>query len=268
MSAIIDTHCHLSSLDYDEENIDEIIKNAKLSNVKYIFDIGYNMINNRRIYDNVLEHKNVYGMLGIHPDNVKEITDADLREMENLVSKSKKIIGIGEIGLDYYHMTVSQELQKKYFIKQLRIAKKLKLPVSIHLRDKKNEYSVYEDCIKILKTFNSSSHRQIKGTIHCFGGNYQLAKEFIALGMYISISGIVTFKNATALQEVVTKIDIHHLLVETDAPFLAPVPYRGHQNFPEYINYTIKKIAQLKSLPITSVMEMLYLNTLKVFKIN
>ena len=262
MALIIDSHCHLSSSDYNEEEIATIIDEAKLSGVKYFFDVGYSITSSERISHNILSYENTYGIIGIHPDEVNDVSNLDLKQIQTLASENNKIIGIGEIGLDYYHSYGNKNDQKKMFISQLKIAKKLKLPVSIHVRDEKNVYGAYDDCLDILKKQNIT-----KGVMHCHSGTYQLAHKFIELGFYISISGIVTFKNAKTVQEVVKKISIENLLVETDAPYLSPEPYRGNKNLPKYIIYTIKKIASIKSLPTQVVIKELYNNTVKLFGI-
>ncbi len=260
---LIDTHCHITEKKYFEEEIDVIINEAKLSGVEYLFDVGYDLESSKKVYNNAIENNNIFGLIGIHPDeiNIKTIND-DLKEIKKLASSNKKIIGIGEIGLDYYHMTCDKETQKKYFIQQLKIAQNLDLPVSIHVRDKKDNFNAYEDCYNIIL---KSGIR--KGVMHSFCGTYQIAEKFIKLGFYISISGIVTFKNAPITHELVQKIDINKLLVETDSPYLTPDPYRGAKNYPKYITYIAKKIASLKSLTYLVVVTTTSQNTKTLFNI-
>ncbi len=261
MPLIIDTHCHLSS-DYNNDELNSILNDASISGVKYIFDVGYDVESSIQLSNNILEYDHIYGLVGIHPDNCKDTTANDLKEIEELASSNNKIIGIGEIGLDYYHNIAQKSVQQNIFTKQLKIAQKLDLPVSIHVRDKKGVYDAYEDCFKILKQMNITN-----GVMHCFSGTYELAMKFIDLGFYISFSGIVTFKNSQDLQEIAKKIPLSRIVVETDAPYLAPHPYRGMKNYPKYIKYTVSKLATLKAIPIHEFIAKIHHNTLKIFKI-
>lgn len=262
MNFIIDAHAHLSSEEYLDEEIAIIIEEARISNVGIIIDVAYDIKSCKKVFDNCISYENVYGIIGIHPDEANNVELEDLKKIENLIRKNRKIVGVGEIGLDYFHMVNPKKIQKEIFIKQLKIAKKFDLAVAIHLRDQINNYDAYKDCLKILKDLNIK-----KGQIHCFLGTYDLAIEFIKQGFYISFSGVITFKNAKNLEDVVKRINLSSILVETDCPYLSPVPYRGHINYPKYINYTVRKIANLKKLPLQEVINQTNYNTLKLFDI-
>ncbi len=262
MGLIIDAHCHISSNDYDKEEIDNIVKDAKISGIKYLFDSGFNLKSSKEIMISCLEYPEIYGVIGIHPEYANIYTKQAINEIKSLAEHNPKIIGIGEIGLDYYDDNFDKTNQKKLFTLQLLMAKTLDLPVILHIRDKVGKYNAYDDCLTILKKLNIT-----KGLMHCFSGTYNYALKFIELGFYISISGIVTFKNSNITKELVKKISLDKILVETDAPFLTPVPYRGHTNFSKYIIYTIKAIAKIKNLPTQEVVNHAYNNAIKLFNI-
>ncbi len=256
MPGIFDTHCHLMSEEYKDDDLFEIIKNAKMSNISKICNVGYDLITSREAIEQSYEYNNlIYAAIGIHPNDVAKHSDEDLIEIEEL-SHSPKTIAIGEIGLDYYHKVVSKQIQKEWFIKQLMIAKKNNLPVLIHCRE------AYEDCYEILRSYGIN-----KGIMHCYLGSLDMAKKFIDLGFLISIGGVVTFKNDKVLKEIIANIPLKHMVVETDAPYLTPTPYRGKKNYPQYINYTIKKIAELKKTNVDEIIRITSRNANKLFKI-
>lgn len=255
MPGIFDTHCHLMDDVYVNDDEDHIIAETKMSNVSKLCNVGYDLQTSIRAVNTAMEHSFIYAAVGIHPNNVAKFEKKDLTEVEDLAT-STCVVGIGEIGLDYFHKDVSKELQKEWFIQQLRIAKRLDLPVLIHCRD------AYEDCYDILVAEGIK-----KGIMHCFLGTAETAARFISLGFYISFGGVVTFKNAKAVQETVKQVPLSKIVVETDAPYLAPDPYRGRTNYPKYINYTVKKIAALKKTTVESVIRITSKNANNVFGI-
>ena len=222
--------------EYQNEEAIEIINNARRAGVGYMLNVGYDLESSQTGVNQAFEYHNIVAAIGIHPTNVARYNVAEFEQLNNL-AHSSTVKAIGEIGLDYYHKNVSSEIQKKWFIYQLRLAKRNKLPVLIHCRD------AYEDCYEILKA--EGIHR---GIMHCYLGSTALAYKFIKLGLLLSFSGIVTFKNAKAIQETAQTIPIRHLVVETDAPYLAPTPFRGKKNYPEYIIHTVQTLARLKSI--------------------
>jgi TatD DNase family protein len=237
---IVDSHCHLNFPEFEGE-IQNVIKEADSNDVKYMQTICTKLSEFEEVSKIANDNKNIFCSLGIHPHEAeKELTTA-----EELISIAKnnpeKLIGIGETGLDYYYEKSNRGAQKINFIEHLIAASELDLPVIIHTRDAE------QDTYDILKDFTSK--KSLKGLLHCFTGTADLAKKALDLGLYISISGIVTFKNAKDLQKTVRDIvPLDRLLVETDSPFLAPVPYRGKANQPAYTRKVVEFIAELKNV--------------------
>lgn len=222
---MIDTHCHLDCIDL----IEKVVKDFN----GIIITSGYDDISNKKVIELVNKYKNVFGTLGVHPEEVDNQYDLDL-VINNL--SNPKIVGIGEIGLDYHYTKENIEKQKDLFRKQLDIAKEYNLPVVVHSRD------ATCDTYNILKDYN------LKGSIHCFSSSLEMAKKFINLGYKIGVGGVVTFKNGKKLREVVNGIDIKDILTETDSPYLSPEPNRGKENNPSNIHYIIKEISRIKSI--------------------
>ena len=248
----IDSHCHLSKEYY--EDIDKIINNAQNNQVNTLIISGCDkkgIIEGLEIID---KYPNIYMTIGFHPSEVDITTDEDLIWLEEIVKQNKKIIGIGEIGLDYYWVKDNKEQQRTLFKKQLDLATKLNLPIVIHSREATQE--TYD----ILKQYH------LKGIIHCYSGSLEMAKEYIKLGYKIGIGGVVTFKN-TNLVDVVKEIDLKDITLETDSPYLAPTPYRGKQNSPEYIPIIAEKIAEIKNITIEEVGTETTTNLLKLFEL-
>ncbi|AGM26597.1 Mg-dependent DNase [Spiroplasma syrphidicola EA-1] len=255
MQGIFDTHCHLMSEEYKDEETALILEDAKFSGVKWFNNVGYDIESSKKAIQAANEFDFVYATIGIHPTDVARYGAEDLKDLDKLLNNSK-VIAVGEIGLDYYHKHVSHDLQKEWFIKQLHLAKKHDLPVAIHCRD------AYEECLHILKT-----EKITKGLMHCYSGDVETAKKFLDLGFYISFSGTVTFKNANQLREVAKMVPLDKILVETDAPYLTPDPYRGQKNYPKYIAYTVAQIAKIKDIPVSEMIRITTKNALKVFNI-
>lgn len=227
----IDTHCHLSKEYY--EDIDEIINKAKDNNVNTLIISGCDKKGIIEGLELIKKYPNIYMTIGFHPSEVDTTTNEDLIWLEELIKSNKKIIGVGEIGLDYYWVKDNKEQQRTLFKKQLDIATRLKLPIVIHSREATQE------------TYDILKEYKLKGIIHCYSGSLEMAKEYIKLGYKIGIGGVVTFKN-TNLVDVVKEIDLKDITLETDSPYLAPTPYRGKQNSPEYIPIIVEKIAEIK----------------------
>ncbi|WP_253301540.1 TatD family hydrolase [Spiroplasma endosymbiont of Phyllotreta cruciferae] len=255
MQGIFDTHCHLMSHEYENEETSAIIADAKISGVYWLNNVGYDLKSSKAAVRHAMQYDNVFATIGIHPTGVAEYGVTDLIKLDQLLN-SDKVIAVGEIGLDYYHKNVSPDLQKHWFIKQLELAKEHNLPVAIHCRD------AYEDCYEILKT------QKIEiGLMHCYNGTIEMAKKFLDLGFYLSFAGNITFKNAEQLREVAKMVPLNKILVETDAPYLTPDPYRGKKNYPKFIMYTVKKLAELKSMPVEEVIRITNKNARKLFNL-
>lgn len=232
---IIDTHCHVIDLEYD--NIDEIINRFK-DNIMIIS--GYDSISNRNVIDIVKKYKNVYGTLGFHPSEVDKFSEEDFNYIKNNINNSK-IVGIGEIGLDYHYGSNDKEKQIKMFKSLLDLAQSENISVVIHTRD------AAQDTMNILKNY------KLKVDIHCFGYSLEIAKECIKRGYRLGIGGVLTFKNSKKLVEIVSNIPIENILLETDSPYLTPEPFRGKKNEPFYLFYVIDKISEIKKISIDEV---------------
>lgn len=246
---LIDTHCHLSSDDYN--NLDEIINEFD----GIMIASGCDLKTNKEVIELVNKYDRVYGTLGIHPEEIENFKESDLKFIEDNLN-NKKIVGIGEIGLDYYWVKDNKEQQKELFIKQLDIAKKYNKAVIVHSRE------AIQDTYDILKKYN------LKGSIHCFNSSLEMAREFIKIGYKIGVGGVLTFKNSKKLQEIVKDIDLKDILLETDSPYLTPEPYRGQKNKPSNVYYVALKLAELKNLSIEDIINQTWENALKEFSIN
>lgn len=232
---LIDTHCHLSYDDYD--NLEEIISNMD----GIMIASGCNDKTNKEVLKLIDKYDNVYGTLGIHPEEIENIIEDSFKFIENNLN-NKKIVAIGEIGLDYYWTKDDIDKQKEVFEYQLKLAEKYNTPVVVHSRDS------IQDTYDILKKY------KLKGTIHCFNSSLEMAKEFIKLGYKIGVGGVVTFKNSKKLQEIVKKLELKDILLETDSPYLTPEPFRGKRNNPSNVYFVAQKISELKNISIDEVL--------------
>ncbi len=253
---LIDTHCHLDMSAY-KHDLESVLANAQEKGVSTIITIGIDIKSSQKAVSLARQHKNIFATVGIHPHEATHCNDDMLHQLSDL-GKDSKVVGYGEIGLDYAKKYSPPDVQQDVFYKQLLLAKKLKKPVIIHDRD------AHKDTLKLLRKAGDFPQG---GVMHCFSGNVKLAQQVIELGFMISIPGVVTFKNAKELQKVVKNIDIQHILVETDGPFLAPVPFRGKRNTPDKLLYTAKKIAEIKNISLEQVANKTTANAIKLFKL-
>lgn len=250
---IINTHSHVNML--RETNIDEAIQNAIDNKIVTIVPSS----SAQDIFDTdnfIKKYNDVYGYVGVFPEEVKDFSDKTLADMEEIIKSNPKIIGIGEIGLDYYWDKSFKELQKEVFIKQIEFANQMNLPLNIHSRD------ANLDTLEILKKYNKNS----TAIMHCFSGSLEFARECIKEGIYIALGGVVTFKNAKKTKEVAKNIPLEYLLLETDDPYLAPVPFRGKENQPMYVKYVAEEIANLRGITPEEVAKTSTENAKKIFK--
>ncbi len=246
-----DTHAHIFHCDY--ENIEQIIQNAKENNINRIILSGYNKKTNKEVLQLVNEFDEFYGVIGYHPTETYDITEKDILDLQEMLD-NPKILGIGEIGLDYHYENTNKEIQKKYFNLQLSLAEKLNLPVVIHSRD------AGMDVLDIIKKYN------IKGVIHSFSGSLELANEYIKKGFILGISGVITFKNCKLIN-ILDEIDIKNIILETDSPYLTPVPYRGQRNEPAYIMNIVKFICENQKIDVDQLSKFTNANIKSVFDI-
>ena len=246
----IDVHCHLDSEFYDD--IDGIIVNSLKNNVGKLIYNGCNMETNKEVLALVNKYDSVYGAIGFHPTELVNVKEEDYIFLEENI-KNKKIVAIGEIGLDYHYENTDKKLQKNAFRKQLFIAERHDKAVIIHSRD------AIQDTYDILKEFN------VRGSLHCYSGSLEMAREFIKLGFYIGIGGVVTFRNAKNIVQVIENISLNNILLETDAPYLAPAPYRGMKNDSSYLPLIAEKIASVKNISMEQVVDITTRNASDLF---
>ena len=235
---MIDSHCHL---DYPPlyENLDKVIDRAKNEGIKHLLTISTTLNSFEKIKTIVSKYSNVYGTLGIHPHETKDFSNFKKDELIKIKNNNKKIIGIGETGLDYYYKNSNPSLQKKLFVEHIKSAIDLNIPVIVHSR------SAEKDTFDIL---NQYSKEGLKILMHCFTGSQDFSKKLIDIGAYISLSGIITFKNSIELQKTASTLPINKILIETDSPFLAPTPNRGKSNEPSFMKYNAEKLAEIKKI--------------------
>ncbi len=253
---LIDTHAHLYLDEFEKDRID-VIKHAIVSNVKKIIFPNIDSTTIDKLLETVkIFPNNLYPLTGLHPTSVEEDFLDEIKIIEEYLQKYK-FYGIGEIGLDFYWDTTFKDEQIKAFELQLQIAEKNRIPAIIHTRNS------FDDTLSIVKQQKTEN---LTGIFHCFTGTNEQAHEIIDLGFYLGIGGIVTFKNSK-LDEVIKNIDLKHIVLETDAPYLAPVPKRGKRNESSYINYIAKKIAEIKNISIDEVANITTQNAIKIFAI-
>ncbi|NLL45062.1 MAG: TatD family hydrolase [Mollicutes bacterium] len=235
---VIDTHCHLFKDYYND--LDEVIK--RMGN-NIIIVSGTSNETNIEVIELCNKYKNVYGTLGIHPTEIDKYKESDLLFIvENI--NNPKIVGIGEIGLDYYWTKENKEIQKEIFKKQLDLAKRYNKTIVIHTRE------AIMETYNILKEANLNNNKIV---MHCYSGSLEMAKEFIKLGAMLGIGGVVTFKNARNIVEIVKVISLDKILLETDSPFLTPEPYRSKRNEPKNVLLVAKKIAEIKGIDVNEI---------------
>ena len=254
MLELIDTHTHINCL--EKITVEESIKNALESGVEKLIVPAASPKDSDDVFELVQKYENVYGLLGVHPEDAKNWDDMLLDKIREY-STNPKIVGIGEIGLDYYWDKKHIEEQKDIFIKQIKLANKLNLPISVHDRD------AHKDTFDILKEHNKTS----KVVMHCFSGSVEFSKECLKEGWYIALGGVVTFNSAVKMKEVAKSVPLDRLLIETDAPYLTPVPFRGRENQPAYVKYVAEEIAKLRNTTFDEIAGASTTNAKKVFAI-
>lgn len=251
---LVDTHSHINTL--EKITPQEAIDNAKANGVEKIIVPAATVNDIDEVLKFVNKYENTFGLLGVHPSEVKDWDDSLLDRIWEY-SKNEKIVGIGEIGLDYYWDKSFNDLQKEVFIKQVKLANELKLPICVHDRE------AHKDSFYILKEYNKTSDV----VMHCFSGSVEFAKECVKEGWFIALGGVVTFKNAIKMKEVAKEVPIENLLVETDAPYLTPVPFRGTENQPAYVKFVAEEIAKLRGITFEEVATATTRNAEKVYGI-
>ncbi|MGL4910662.1 MAG: TatD family hydrolase [Cetobacterium sp.] len=249
---LVDTHCHLDNEQFDLDRL-EVIDRIK-EKLEFCVNIGYDLKSSDVSLELAKKNDFIYATVGIHPTDISDYNDEIEQKLEEM-AKDSKVVAIGEIGLDYHWMTEPKEVQQDIFKKQLQLAQRVNKPVVIHTRD------AMEDTVNILKEFP-----EIKGVIHCYPGSVETAKILIDR-FYLGIGGTLTFKNAKKTVEVVKDIPLDRIVLETDAPYLTPIPFRGKRNEPIYVQYVAEKIAEIKEISLEEVIKVTTENAKKLYNI-
>lgn len=254
---LFDTHAHLDDDKFSEDR-EETIERARQNGVSYICNIGYNRETILSTLELARRHDFIYAAIGWHPQEAIHLKEGDLAWMEELAAKEKKVVAIGEIGLDYYWDTSPKDIQQEVFRQQIRMAKRLKLPLVIHDRE------AHQDILDILK---EEKAEEVGGIMHCFSGSPEMARECIDLNFYISLAGPVTFKNAHKPKEVAKAVPLNRLLIETDCPYLTPHPYRGKRNESAFVRFVAEEVAKIKEISLEKLSEITTRNAKEIFGI-
>ena len=253
---IFETHAHYDDEAFDEDR-EKLLETMHAQGIEKIINVGASLQGVRDTVALTEKYPFVYGAVGIHPDEVGNLTEEDMKELRGYCDR-EKIAAIGEIGLDYYWYKENHEIQKKWFVRQMDLAKETGLPIIVHSRD------AAKDTLDIMKAERADN---LSGVIHCYSYSKEHAREYMNMGYYLGVGGVVTFKNAKRLKEVVEYAPLDYLLLETDAPYLAPEPYRGKRNCSLYLTYVAQTIARIKGVPYETVVETTRKNAEKLFKI-
>ena len=234
---IFDTHAHYDDKQFDQDR-EELLASMKDNGIGTIVDVGSNMETSAWIVDAVKRYPMMYGAVGVHPSDTADLTDSDIDTLKEYAGKDK-ILAIGEIGLDYYWDEPERAIQKKWFEAQIELAREVKLPIIIHSRD------AAKDTYDIMKALHAED---IGGVVHCFSYSKEMARQFLDMGFYIGIGGVVTFKNAKTLKEVAAYAPLDRIVLETDCPYLSPEPNRGKRNSSLNLNYVAEALSQIKGI--------------------
>lgn len=252
---IFDTHAHYETEQFEEDR--EVILSAMPGKgVAGIVNVGASLAGCRASLELAHKYPFIYAAVGVHPDETGELNEETFAELREW-AKDEKVVAIGEIGLDYYWDKEPRDIQKKWFIRQLELAKELALPVNIHSRE------AAEDTFQIIKEHGEG----LTGIIHCYSGSKEMAAEYVKLGFYIGVGGVVTFKNGKKLKDVVKAVPLERIVLETDAPYMAPTPFRGKRNDSSYIIYMAEEIARLKEISVDAVLAQTEKNAREVYRI-
>ena len=253
---IFDTHAHYDDEQFDEDR-DELLASMQACGVEAVTNIGASLATSQNTIELTKKYPFVYGAIGVHPNEVEDLNEDGIAWLKEN-SALPKIVAIGEIGLDYYWDEPGREIQKKWFLRQLELAREVKLPVVIHSRD------AAKDTLDIMKSFHAEN---LGGVIHCFSYTKEMAREYLNMGFFLGIGGVVTFKNAKKLKEVVEYMPMEQMVLETDCPYLSPVPNRGKRNSSLNLPYVVEEVARLKGISVDEVIEITNRNAKTMYKL-
>lgn len=253
---IFETHAHYDDHMFDEDR-DEIIGSLQAAGIGRVVNIGSNLANSQRTVDLVKKYDFFFGAVGVHPNDTGELNDDNFSQIEEMLSNDR-IVAVGEIGLDYYYDEPDPETQKKWFVRQLDLARRLDYPVVIHSRD------AAKDTLDIMTAEKAG---EIGGVVHCYSYSREQARDYLNMGYYFGIGGVVTFKNGKKLKEVVEYVPLDMIVLETDSPYLAPVPNRGKRNSSLYLPYVVSEIAAIKGVSEEEVRRVTWENAHKLYRL-
>lgn len=251
---IFDTHAHYDDDAFDEDR-DELLNSLKEQGVGKVINVGASITSTKRTIELMNKYSFVYGILGVHPSDTAELTEADMDWLKEQF-QNPKAVAVGEIGLDYYWDEPDRSIQQKWFERQLELAKEIKKPVCIHSREAAND---------TLSMMSNAHAEEMGGVIHCFSYGKEMAREFLNMDFHFGIGGVLTFNNGKKLKEAAAYIPMDKILLETDCPYLAPVPYRGKRNNSSYLSYVVQVLAQIKGLSEEEVIRITRENGEKLF---
>ena len=254
---IFETHAHYDDEAFDEDR-EELLSSMKEAGIGTIVNIGANMASSKRSIELASEYDFIYAAVGVHPSDTEELDDDRLEELR-LLCRDERCVAIGEIGLDYYWPEPDHDLQKKWFRRQIALAKEEKLPIVIHSRD------AAADTLSILKEENAGEYG---GVVHCFSYSAEVARQCVDMGFYIGVGGVITFKNGRKLKETVDSLGLEHIIIETDSPYLAPTPYRGKRNSSLNLPLVVEAIAEIKGVSPEEVIRITEENAKKMYRIS
>ncbi len=252
---LFDSHAHIDNKRFDSDR-DEVLARARENGVTGIINAGACIPSSALSIELAEKYPEVYAAVGVHPHDAKDIKDEDYEQLADW-SQHPKVVAIGEIGLDYYYDYSPRDIQKEVFIRQIDIARQMRLPIIIHDRD------AHGDVMEIVK----KEAKGLTGVFHCFSGSMEMARECLALGFYIAVGGSVTFKNAAKLPAIAASVPLDRLLFETDCPYLTPQPYRGRRNEPAYVRIVAEYVAKLREMELSALAEATTANVKRLFQI-
>lgn len=255
--SLVDTHAHLDSGQFEPDR-ETVIQRALDQGIGHLVTVGCDLESSRASVEIAASHPTIYAAVGIHPHDAPQATDEGLEELRRLIRTEKKIVAVGEIGLDFYRDRAPRERQRDAFRRQIRLAHEVGLPIIVHDRDAHDE---------VLAILREEKANEVGGVLHCFSGDLAMAKACLDLGFYISFTGSISYPKNEAIREVVKAVSIDRMLVETDCPYLAPQPHRGRRNEPAYVRHTAETIAEVKGLTVEDVARITTLNAFTLFGI-
>lgn len=257
-SGLIDSHAHIQAVEFAPD-IAEVILRARAAGVEKIIAVGGagDLSSNRAALELAKTFPGLFTTVGMHPHDAKDVSEHEFEQLGEL-ARSPGVVALGETGLDFYYDHSPRKTQIELFCKFIQMARESKLPLVVHVRD------AFEEAADLIE---DEGQREIRGVIHCFTGDFESAREFLNLGLYLSFSGIITFKNAGSLREVVRKVPLDRIMVETDSPYLAPVPHRGKRNEPAFVRFVAETIARVRGIPLEEVARATSKNAQTLFQI-